>query len=61
MKHLIDAQSLIWYVDQDHLLSQAARAANTDPNNELFISAGTIWEIAIRVRPSAGELAQASS
>ena len=27
MKLLIDAHALIWYVDQDHLLSPPARAA----------------------------------
>ena len=49
MKHLIDSQSLIWYVDQDHLLSATARAAITDPNNDLLLSAATIWEVAIKV------------
>jgi PIN domain nuclease of toxin-antitoxin system len=49
MRLLIDTQSLIWYVDQDHLLSPAARAAISDPANELLLSAATIWEIAIKV------------
>ena len=49
MRHLIDSQSLIWYVDQDHLLSRTAHAAITDPNNALLLSAATIWEIAIKV------------
>ncbi len=49
MRHLIDSQSLIWYVDQDHLLSAAAHAAITDPANDLLLSAATIWEIAIKV------------
>jgi PIN domain nuclease of toxin-antitoxin system len=49
MRLLIDLQSLIWYVDQDHLLSSAAHAAMTDPNNDLLLSAATIWEIAIKV------------
>jgi PIN domain nuclease of toxin-antitoxin system len=49
MRHLIDSQSLIWYVDQDHLLSRTAHAAITDPNNVLLLSAATIWEIAIKV------------
>ncbi len=49
MRLLIDSQSLIWYVDQDHLLSPAAHAAITDPNNDLLLSAATIWEIAIKV------------
>lgn len=44
MRLLIDSQSLIWYVDQDHLLSPAAHAAITDPNNDLLLSAATIWE-----------------
>lgn len=49
MRCLIDSQSLIWYVDQDHLLSQIARSTITDPVNELLLSAATLWEIAIKV------------
>jgi PIN domain nuclease of toxin-antitoxin system len=49
MRLLIDAQSLIWYVDQDHLLSPVAHAAITDPANDLLLSAATIWEIAIKI------------
>jgi PIN domain nuclease of toxin-antitoxin system len=46
---LIDTHALLWYVDQDHLLSTKAHAEITDPNNDLFVSAATIWEIAIKV------------
>jgi PIN domain nuclease of toxin-antitoxin system len=49
MRLLIDSQSLIWYVDQDHLLTPVAHAGITDPNNDLLLSAATIWEIAIKV------------
>ena len=42
MRLLIDSQSLIWYVDQYHLLSPAAHAAMTAPNNDLLLSAATI-------------------
>ena len=49
MRHLVDSQSLIWYVDQDHFLSRAAHAAISDPVNELLLSAATVWEIAIKV------------
>jgi PIN domain nuclease of toxin-antitoxin system len=49
MRGLIDSQSLIWYVDQDHLLTPAARAAISDPANNLLLSAATIWEIGIKV------------
>lgn len=49
MRQLIDTQCVIWYVDQDHLLSAASHAAISDPANDLLISAATIWEIAIKV------------
>jgi PIN domain nuclease of toxin-antitoxin system len=49
MRLLLDTHALIWYVDQDHLLSASARAAITDPTNDLLLSAGTIWEIGIKV------------
>ena len=49
MTLLIDTHSLIWYVDQHHLLSRPAHAAITDPANDLLVSAATIWEIAIKV------------
>jgi PIN domain nuclease of toxin-antitoxin system len=40
---------LIWYVDQDHLLSVNAYATIANPAIQLLISAATIWEIAIKV------------
>lgn len=49
MRVLLDTHALIWYVDQDHLLSASAHAAITNPDNELFLSAATIWEISIKV------------
>ena len=49
MRLLLDSHVVIWSVEQDHLLSPAAHAAITDPNNDLLLSAATIWEIAIKV------------
>jgi len=49
MRPLIDTQSAIWYVDQDHLLSSTAHAAITDPVSDLLLSAASVWEIAIKV------------
>jgi len=46
---LIDSHALIWYVDQDQLLTPTAHTAITDPTNELLVSAATVWEIAIKV------------
>jgi PIN domain nuclease of toxin-antitoxin system len=49
MTYLVDSQALIWYVDQDHMLSPTAHAAITDAANDLLLSAAMIWEIAIKV------------
>jgi PIN domain nuclease of toxin-antitoxin system len=49
MRLLIDSHALIWYVDQHQQLSSASRAAMSDPSNDLLLSAGSIWEIAIKI------------
>ena len=49
MKLLIDSHALIWYVDQHQQLSPASHAAISDPSNDLLLSAGSIWEIAIKI------------
>jgi hypothetical protein len=36
MRLLLDTQSLIWYVDQDHLLSRLAHAAIIDHSPALI-------------------------
>jgi len=48
VKILLDSHALIWYVDQDQLLSSRAHAAITAPANDLFVSVASIWEIAIK-------------
>jgi len=40
---------LIWAIDDPTKLSPAATTALQDPDNELLLSAGSIWEIAIKV------------
>jgi PIN domain nuclease of toxin-antitoxin system len=44
-----EAQSLLWYVDQDQLLSTVAHGAISNPANDLVLSAASVWEIAIKV------------
>ena len=48
MNLLIDTHVLLWAVDDDPSLSQAARTAITDGHNVVFVSAATAWEIAIK-------------
>ncbi len=49
MRGLIDAHTLLWAVDDPSKLGPAAMADLQDPGNELLVSAGTIWEMAIKV------------
>lgn len=45
---LVDSHAVLWYVDQDQMLSVTAHRAITDPANDLLVSAATVWEIAIK-------------
>ncbi len=49
MRLLLDSHAVIWYVDQDHLLSPDAHRAISEPSNDLLLRAATVWEIAIKV------------
>ena len=48
MRILLDSHAVLWYVDQDQMLSGTAHAAITDPANDLLVSAATIWELATK-------------
>jgi PIN domain nuclease of toxin-antitoxin system len=48
MNLLLDTHVLLWAVDDDPSLSQAARTAIIDGRNVVFVSAATAWEIAIK-------------
>ena len=48
MKLLLDTHVFLWHVGGDPQLSAGATALLTDPANELFLSAATLWEIAIK-------------
>ena len=48
MNLLLDTHTLIWVFDNNPTLSQEARDAIADGQNEVFVSAVTAWEIAIK-------------
>ncbi|HLN25673.1 MAG TPA: type II toxin-antitoxin system VapC family toxin [Patescibacteria group bacterium] len=48
MKLLLDTHLLLWAAGQPDQLSAAARSYLDDPLNELFFSAASLWEIAIK-------------
>jgi PIN domain nuclease of toxin-antitoxin system len=54
MKLLVDTHLLLWWLEGDKALSRVAREMIADPENTVFISAATHWEI--RIKASLGKL-----
>ena len=48
MKYLLDTCALIWLVNGDSQLSPQAIRLCADPENQLFVSAASAWEIALK-------------
>ena len=48
MKVLLDTHTFLWFVAGDAQLSQLARKAIEDLNNQRFLSIASLWEIAIK-------------
>lgn len=49
MRLLVDAHTVIWAADDPSKLGPRAKTELENPDNDLLLSAGTIWEIAIKV------------
>ncbi len=45
---LLDTHAFVWCLSEVSKLVEAARAAIADPRNEVFVSAVTGWEIAVK-------------
>ena len=48
MKFLLDTHLLLWAAGEPGKFSRAARAILGDPGNELFFSAASLWEVALK-------------
>ncbi len=48
MQLLLDTHIFLWYVTGDTKLSTATRDAIDEPNNDVFLSVGSFWEIVIK-------------
>jgi PIN domain nuclease of toxin-antitoxin system len=48
MKVLLDTHAFLWLLTDDHRLSENAIATFMEPNNALFFSAASFWEISIK-------------
>lgn len=49
MRVLLDTHTFLWFLDDSPRLSATARALIEDANNEVFLSVGSLWEMAIKV------------
>jgi PIN domain nuclease of toxin-antitoxin system len=50
MRLLLDTHALLWWLTDDPRLSETARQAIADPDNEVLVSAASAWEIATKQR-----------
>ena len=50
MKLLLDTHAFLWWLADDPKLQAAAREAVIDPKSVVYVSAVTLWEIAIKSR-----------
>lgn len=50
MRLLLDTCTFLWIVGGDAALSARAREAFVDPESEVFLSAASAWEIAVKHR-----------
>ena len=54
MRVLLDTHVALWAIVDDLRLSGSAREIISNPNHEIFVSAATVWEIAIKHSLSRG-------
>ncbi len=52
--YLLDTHALLWAADQTDRLSAEAKRVLSQPDNRIYVSVATLWEIAIKV--SVGKL-----
>ena len=49
MKYLLDAHALLWYFEDEGKLSKKAESIIDDPQNAIYVSSATLWEIAVKI------------
>ncbi len=58
MKLLLDTHTFLWFLAADPQLSATARALIEDGDTEVYLSVGSLWEMAIKVSLGKLSLAQ---
>jgi PIN domain nuclease of toxin-antitoxin system len=50
MRLLLDTHTIVWVMNDNRQLSQAARSAIASPRNPVYASAASIWEVSTKFR-----------
>ena len=50
MHFLLDTHTFLWWITDDPHLSERARQVISDPENDIFLSAASGWEMAIKTQ-----------
>lgn len=48
MRLLLDTHVWLWMIAEDERLNEPTRAALSDPENDIYLSAAAVWELAIK-------------
>lgn len=49
MKLLLDTHAFLWFLEDDARLSASARTLIADGDNDIYLSIGSLWEMAIKI------------
>lgn len=50
MRYLVDTNILLWWLDDDKKLKESVRRVIKDPQNQIYVSIASGWEISIKNR-----------
>ena len=50
MKYLLDTHAFLWFILDDKRISANAKSIIKDSKNEIFFSAASAWEMAIKIK-----------
>ncbi len=48
MRFLLDTHIFLWFITSDRQLSNATSSLIRDPQNEVYLSAASVWEIVVK-------------
>lgn len=49
MRYLLDTHAILWYLEHSDELSQRSGEIIDNPMNSIYVSAASLWEVAIKI------------